>query len=292
MSCLPPSPQLQRLRPLKSAVAAGSALICPQWPRRLTSTDCLECLDNVSIIDAGGANVDLSQYTQRPLMTRGQCRDDKSLQEDWVLHYPKGENHAGADFAVRVFITSWGRPEHPDRRLLVPPRPDRHKEPVEFGHKQRCSRARYRRHTRDPAITGRVSGENINDALTATHVNAMTLGIGIHIVGIAAGRGLGYDVLILGGQRHQDRRAAKDHEHSVRIPIDRHWKVRSSARRRQRSGGPRREVHDLDRAGIRHVDKNPRAGWIEPKALGVALQTDAGDLVRVAGSMIAIAPLP
>ena len=115
---------------------------------------------------------------------------------------------------------------------------------------------------------------NIYHPFAAAHIDAAARGIDEHIICIAAGIQLRRDMPVPGGQDHQGRRVAKDDQKPARIAIDGHWEIRSGTLRGQRSGRGSREIHDLDLASVRHIDKDLGSGFVNLKPLGMSLEVD------------------
>src|SRR5205823_2994082 len=102
--------------------------------------------------------------------------------------------------------------------------------------------------------------QHIDHSLTAAHIDAAAPGIDEHIVGVPASVELGKNMAILSGQCDQSRRTAKGDQNPLALTIDRHWEIRSEALCRPGSVSSRTEVHGLDLAGIRYIDKDLSGG--------------------------------
>jgi hypothetical protein len=131
---------------------------------------------------------------------------------------------------------------------------------------------------RKPPVAGRGLAEHIDHAFSAAHVDAAALGIDENVIGVTTGLDLGHDEPLWIGKRHQNRGTAKDGQDSVSCSVDRHRKIGSCVLGRKRSIRLCREVDHLDLTGIRDIDKNPSAGFIDLKTLRMSLEPKIGDL--------------
>lgn len=115
--------------------------------------------------------------------------------------------------------------------------------------------------------------QHVDGPFAAAYIDAMARRVDKHIVGVAAGPGLGHNVSVLAGKRHQGRWAAKDDENPACVAIDRHRKIRSRAFRRQGPIGSCRKVDDLDFTCVGYIDKDPGPGLVDLETFGVAVET-------------------
>jgi hypothetical protein len=84
----------------------------------------------------------------------------------------------------------------------------------------------------------------------------------------------------------------EDSEDPVCISVNRDPEVRPRALFRQRSARFRGQINDFDLAGIRQIDKDLAPGFVELKTLRMPFSRILAALVLLAGSIMAIAPLP
>ncbi len=81
----------------------------------------------------------------------------------------------------------------------------------------------------DPLIVAGALLEHIDETGTTNHVDAVTLGVDKHVIGIAAGIEIGNDATIRGGQHQQPRGATKAHQNPMSFLIECHRKIRMMA---------------------------------------------------------------
>src|SRR6202023_3190296 len=102
-------------------------------------------------------------------------------------------------------------------------RADRQEQAVQFRHKEGCSRSGNRRNTGDASISVPFRVEHIDDAVAATCVDAVALGIDEEIVGVAADGRVPYQRAIRHREYAEDRWTAENGEDRPGGGMERHW---------------------------------------------------------------------
>ena len=142
--------------------------------------------------------------------------------------------------------------------------------------------------------TKRAQGlDNVERAVTATDIKTVPFGVEKDVIRVSAGVGSLHAAVVSHGEHAEFGRIAKHRENLSRFVIERHRKIAGgSAHRPTRDLLSSVAIDHSDLTGIRDIDKNPAAVAAELKGLGMALQGDVGDLLRLTASMTASAPLP
>src|SRR5262245_2570774 len=156
--------------------------------------------------------------------------------------------------------------------------PRGHEQPVDFGNKQRGSRAGYRRNVGRAAVGVPLRLEYVQVSVAAAEVHALALRIEEEIVGIAARIDHGNGAAVPQGEHAETRGVAKRHQHSPRSLVQRHRKEAAVFNGPARGLLAGEAVDDRDLARLRDVHEDAAVGASELKALGMGMQWDVGDL--------------